>query len=156
MATASTSYSHAYTLARQFASIDHISNGRVAWNIVTSYLPNAARNFGLGEEVDHDHRYEIADEYLDVLYKLWEGSWEDDAVVLDIDQGIYADPEKVHPIAHEGTYYKVPGIHMTEPSPQRTQPRQVSAPGSVNDAARANIVPGLRVISAPALTTARV
>jgi FMN-dependent oxidoreductase (nitrilotriacetate monooxygenase family) len=118
--TASTSYEHPFTFARRMSTLDHLSNGRVGWNIVTSYLNSGALNVGLDAQVRHDNRYDIADEYLEVVYKLWEGSWEDDAVVLDIDQGIYADPEKVHPIAHEGTYYKVPGIHMTEPSPQRT------------------------------------
>ena len=65
------------------STLDHLTKGRVGWNIVTSYLPNAARNFGLDGEVDHDKRYEIADEYLDVLYKLWEGSWDDDAIIAD-------------------------------------------------------------------------
>jgi alkanesulfonate monooxygenase SsuD/methylene tetrahydromethanopterin reductase-like flavin-dependent oxidoreductase (luciferase family) len=70
--------------------------------------------------VEHDERYAIADEYMDVLYKLWESSWKDDAVVKDREKGIYADPEKIRPINHQGKYFNVPGIHICEPSRQRT------------------------------------
>ena len=87
---------------------------------MTSYLPSAAENQGLPTQIPHDERYEIADEFLDVCYKLWEGSWEDGAVVKDRERGIYADPSKVHPIGHKGKYFSVPGISLTEPSPQRT------------------------------------
>jgi FMN-dependent oxidoreductase (nitrilotriacetate monooxygenase family) len=118
--TASTSYEHPFTFARRMSTLDHLTDGRVGWNIVTSYLNSGARNVGLDTQVGHDNRYDIADEYLDVVYKLWEGSWEDGAVVLDRANGVYADPSRVHPIAHEGTYFRVPGIHMSEPSPQRT------------------------------------
>ncbi|MEN3280291.1 MAG: long-chain alkane monooxygenase [Solirubrobacteraceae bacterium] len=118
--TASTSFEHPYTFARRMTTLDHLSKGRVGWNIVTSYLDSGAKNIGLAGQLPHDERYEIADEYLEVLYKLWEGSWEDDAVVRDVERGIYTDPGKVHPIAHEGTYFTVPGIHLGEPSPQRT------------------------------------
>ena len=118
--TASTSYEHPFTFARRMSTLDHITKGRVGWNIVTSYLNSGALNVGLDAQVRHDHRYEIADEYLEVVYKLWEGSWEDDAVVLDRERGVYTDPAKVHPIEHAGTYFKVPGIHSCEPSPQRT------------------------------------
>jgi FMN-dependent oxidoreductase (nitrilotriacetate monooxygenase family) len=118
--TASTSYEHPFTFARRMSTLDHLTQGRVGWNVVTSYLNSGALNIGLDAQVRHDNRYDIADEYLEVVYKLWEGSWEDDAVVLDAEGGMYADPAKVHPIAHEGTYFKVPGIHVCEPSPQRT------------------------------------
>ncbi len=118
--TASTSFEHPYTFARRMSTLDHLTGGRVGWNIVTSYLQSGALNIGLDGLVTHDTRYDIADEYLEVLYKLWEGSWEDDAVVQDPEQGVYTDPTKVHPIEHQGTYFKVPGIHMSEPSPQRT------------------------------------
>jgi FMN-dependent oxidoreductase (nitrilotriacetate monooxygenase family) len=118
--TASTSFEHPYTFARRMSTLDHITNGRVGWNIVTSYLESGARNVGLETQVLHQKRYDIADEYLEVLYKLWEGSWEDDAVVRDVARGIYTDPSKVHPIEHEGEFFKVPGIHLCEPSPQRT------------------------------------
>ncbi|HUC01262.1 MAG TPA: LLM class flavin-dependent oxidoreductase [Solirubrobacterales bacterium] len=118
--TASTSFEHPYTFARRMSTLDHLTRGRVGWNIVTSYLESGARNIGLDAQVRHDNRYDIADEYMEVLYKLWEGSWEDDAVVIDVERNLYVDPEKVHPIEHQGEYYKVPGIHLCEPSPQRT------------------------------------
>lgn len=119
-ATFSTTYEPPFAFARRMSTLDHLTKGRVAWNVVTSYLPNAARNFGLPDEVDHDHRYEIADEYLDVLYKLWEGSWDDDAVIVDRDNRVYTDPGRVHAINHHGRYYKVAGPHLSQPSPQRT------------------------------------
>jgi long-chain alkane monooxygenase len=75
---------------------------------------------GQTDQLSHDDRYDIADEYLEVLYKLWEGSWEDDAVVKDRETGVFTDPAKVHEIGHEGKHFKVPGIHISEPSPQRT------------------------------------
>ena len=118
--TASTSFEHPYTFARRMSTLDHLTKGRIGWNIVTSYLESGARNLGLEGQVRHDNRYDIADEYMEVLYKLWEGSWEDDAVVADVERNVYTDPEKVHPIEHQGTYFKVPGIHLCEPSPQRT------------------------------------
>lgn len=96
---------------------------------MTSYLPNAARNFGLEEEIPHDQRYRIADEYLDVLYKLWEGSWDDDAVVVDREQRVYTDPSKVRYIHHTGEHYKVAGPHLCQPSRQRT-PLLFQATGS--------------------------
>lgn len=117
--TASTTHEHPYTFARRMSTLDHLTDGRVGWNIVTSYLKSAAENIG-AEQVKHDVRYDIADEYADVCYKLWEGSWEDDAVIVDKETGIYADPAKVHDIEHKGTYFQVPGAHLSEPSPQRT------------------------------------
>lgn len=75
---------------------------------------------GLSTQLNHDDRYDVADEYLEVLYKLWEGSWEEGAVLRDKQAGQFADHTKVHPILHEGKYFKVPGIHICEPSPQRT------------------------------------
>lgn len=116
--TASTTYENPYALARRFSTVDHLTKGRVAWNIVTSYLESAARNFGLDTQIEHDERYRIAEEYLNVTYKLWEGSWRDDAVVNDANG--YVDPTAVRPINHKGKYFKVPGPHICEPSPQRT------------------------------------
>lgn len=116
--TISTTYEHPFSLARRLSTLDHLTNGRVAWNIVTTAVTSAARNFGLSEVIQHDNRYDIADEFLEVCYKLWEGSWEDDAVVLE--NGIYADPAKVHEINHQGQYFKVEGPHLCEPSLQRT------------------------------------
>jgi FMN-dependent oxidoreductase (nitrilotriacetate monooxygenase family) len=75
---------------------------------------------GHSDQLEHDDRYDHADEYLEVLYKLWEGSWEDDAVVRDVERGVFTDPAKVHPIGHHGKHFTVPGIHLAEPSPQRT------------------------------------
>ena len=109
-----------FTFARQVSTLDHLSHGRVAWNIVTSYLPNAGASLGHGGLPAHDERYDRADEYLEVTYKLWEGSWEDGAVLRDTKRGRYADPAKIHPIHHVGTYYDVAGPHLAEPSPQRT------------------------------------
>jgi len=120
VATFSTTYEPPFTFARRASTLDHLTRGRFGWNIVTSYLPSAARNFGLADELSHEQRYQRAHEYLDVLYKLWEGSWEDDAVVRDRDGGVYTDPTKVHPIDHEGEYFRVSGPHLSEPSPQRT------------------------------------
>ena len=111
---------HPYNFARRASTLDHLTKGRVAWNIVTSYLPGAARNLGYPDLPEHDDRYERGDDYLEVLYKLWEASWEDDAVIKDAAAGVYTDPTKVHLINHEGPYYRVPGPHLCEPSPQRT------------------------------------
>ncbi|PZE32832.1 5,10-methylene tetrahydromethanopterin reductase [Curtobacterium sp. MCSS17_006] len=118
--TAGTAYEHPYPFARRMSTLDHLTKGRVGWNVVTGYLPSAARNMGQTDQLSHDDRYDVADEYLEVLYKLWEGSWEDDAVVADREAGVFTDPEKVHPIEHHGTHFDVPGIHLSEPSVQRT------------------------------------
>lgn len=118
--TASTTYEQPFILARRFATLDHLTNGRVAWNIVTSYLENAARNLGLNTQVPHDERYRIADEYLRVFYKLLEGSWRDDAVVKSQITKQYADPDRIRRIDHQGKYFSVAGPHAVEPSRQRT------------------------------------
>ncbi|RNL65388.1 LLM class flavin-dependent oxidoreductase [Nocardioides marmoriginsengisoli] len=118
--TFSTTYEPPFAWARRVSTLDHLTKGRVGWNVVTSYLPNAARNFGHDDEVEHDHRYELAEEYLDVLYKLWEGSWDDDAITADRDGNVFADPAKIRPIHHDGTYFKVEGPHLPSPTRQRT------------------------------------
>lgn len=118
--TANLTYEAPYLFARRLSTLDHLSGGRVGWNIVTGYLDSAAKAMGLTEQMEHDRRYDQADEYLEVLYKLWEGSWEDDAVVQDRERRIYAQPEKVHKVQHEGEFYRVEGYHLCEPSPQRT------------------------------------
>ena len=118
--TVSLTYEQPYSFARRMTTLDHLTKGRVAWNIVTSYLDSAARNLGLDEQISHDERYEIAEEFLEVCYKLWEYSWEDDAVVRDASTGTFADPAKVHDIEHFGKYFRVPGVFLSEPSPQRT------------------------------------
>ncbi|WP_211330624.1 LLM class flavin-dependent oxidoreductase [Halalkalicoccus subterraneus] len=118
--TRSTTYTHPYQLAREFSTLDHLTDGRIAFNVVTSYLESAARNLGLDERMGHDERYDRAEEFMQVCYRLWEGSWDDDAVVRDRDSGVYTDPEKVREIGFEGEYFDVPGLHGCEPSPQRT------------------------------------
>ncbi|UFM67387.1 LLM class flavin-dependent oxidoreductase (plasmid) [Paracoccus sp. MA] len=109
-----------YTFARRISTLDHLTGGRIGWNIVTGYLDSAARAVGRDGLTGHDLRYDQADEYLDVLYKLWEGSWDDDAVIRDRDARVYADPAKVRRIVHHGRFYDVEGWHLSEPSPQRT------------------------------------
>lgn len=118
--TASVSFEHPFPFARRMSTLDHLSGGRAGWNIVTSYLSSGARNLGQQRQLSHDQRYALAEEYLQVCYKLWETSWEDDAVVADRASGVYADPAKVHGIRHEGEFFQVPGFHLCEPSPQRT------------------------------------
>ena len=118
--TAALTYEHPYTFARRISTLDHLTRGRIGWNIVTGYLDSAARNLGLSAQLAHDERYDLADEYLDVVYKLWERSWEDDAVRRDRKSGVFTDPTKVHAIRHKGAHFDVPGIHLSEPSPQRT------------------------------------
>lgn len=115
--TVSSTYEQPYALARKFGTLDHLSKGRVGWNIVTSYLDSAARNLGLDKQVPHEERYQAAEEFLEVCYKLWESSWEDGAVLRDKASGIFADPGKVHPIGHKGPYFTVPGLFLCEPSP---------------------------------------
>ncbi len=118
--TSALTYEQPYALARKFSSLDHLTRGRIGWNVVTSYLESAARNLGMTRQLGHDDRYDLAEEFMDVVYKLWEGSWEEGAVVLDRERGVYTDPSKVHPINHHGEYFDVPGIHLSEPSLQRT------------------------------------
>ncbi|WP_144462932.1 LLM class flavin-dependent oxidoreductase [Siminovitchia fortis] len=118
--TCSTTFEHPYTFARRMSTLDQLTNGRIAWNIVTSYLESGTKNIEIGDKFQHSERYAIADEYMEVCYKLWEGSWEEDAVKRDKESGVFTDPEKVHGIDHHGKYFDVPGIHLCEPSPQRT------------------------------------
>ena len=118
--TVNLTYEQPYLLARRFSTLDHLTGGRVGWNIVTGYLESAARAMGLSSQLPHDERYDRADEYLDVLYKLWEGSWDEDAVRRDKTGRVFADPARIHPVVHHGRYFDVEGIHLAEPSRQRT------------------------------------
>ncbi len=118
--TCTLSYEPPYTLARRMSTLDHLTEGRVGWNIVTGYLNSAATGMGLAEQPRHDQRYEIADEYMEIVYRLWEQSWEDGAVIRDKARRVFADPAKVHRIDHRGRFYRVDAIHLCEPSPQRT------------------------------------
>ncbi|QTI71305.1 NtaA/DmoA family FMN-dependent monooxygenase [Gordonia polyisoprenivorans] len=112
--------SHPFSFARQLSSLDHFTDGRVGWNIVTSYLSNGFRNYGYDAIVGHDDRYVWAQEYADVTYKLWEHSWQDGAVVHDPSTNRFFDPDKIRTIDHVGPRYQVQGPHIVEPSPQRT------------------------------------
>jgi FMN-dependent oxidoreductase (nitrilotriacetate monooxygenase family) len=118
--TFSLTYEHPYPFARRMSTLDHLSDGRIGWNIVTGYLDSAAKNLGMEKQMAHDDRYDLADEYLEVLYKLWQKSWEDGAVLRDKTTRVFTDPSRVHDIAHHGANFNVPGLHMCEPSPQRT------------------------------------
>ncbi|MET4172192.1 FMN-dependent oxidoreductase (nitrilotriacetate monooxygenase family) [Bradyrhizobium sp. LA6.1] len=119
--TSNLSFEPPYPFARRMSTLDHLTEGRIGWNVVTGYLDSAARGAGKDKQTGHDDRYDIADEYMEVVYKLWEGSWEDDAVLRDRARGIFTDPSKVHRINHESANYRINNtIHLSEPSPQRT------------------------------------
>ena len=118
--TANLSYEQPYLFARRMSTLDHLTQGRAGWNIVTGYLDSAARAMGQTQQIPHDRRYDMADEYLDVLYQLWEGSWQEDALLADRQNRIYADSTKIHSIQHHGEFFDVEGYHLTSPSPQRT------------------------------------
>ncbi|KAH3675493.1 hypothetical protein WICMUC_002684 [Wickerhamomyces mucosus] len=118
--TFSTISEHPYHFARRLSTLDHLTNGRVGWNIVASYLNNAARQLLNGAPLqEHDERYVKSEEYLNVVYKLLLSSWRDDAVVYDKVSGVFTDPDLVREINHVGKYFNVPGPHISEPSPQR-------------------------------------
>lgn len=115
IATASTTYTEPYNLARLFASLDHLSGGRAGWNIVTTSTAQAAQNFGLPEHPPHSERYERAREFLDVVTRLWD-SWEDDALINDPTSGIFANTSKIHAINHVGKHLRVRGpLNISRP-----------------------------------------
>jgi FMN-dependent oxidoreductase (nitrilotriacetate monooxygenase family) len=116
-ATVSTSFTQPYHVARMFASVDHLSGGRAAWNVVTSGNPKEALNFGLERLNEHDLRYEIATEFVDVVCGLWD-TWDDGALVADKKSGVYVDKDKVRPLDHKGQYYAVKGPLNIERPPQ--------------------------------------
>ncbi|KER68278.1 MULTISPECIES: LLM class flavin-dependent oxidoreductase [Burkholderia] len=118
--TANLTYEQPFLFARRMSTLDHLTGGRIGWNIVTGYLDSAARAIGIDGQIAHDDRYDLADEYMSLVYQLWEGSWDDDAVVADRAGAIYADPSKVRAIHHHGKQYKVDAMHLCAPSPQRT------------------------------------
>lgn len=109
-----------YLFARRMSTLDHLTDGRIGWNIVTGYLDSAARATGAAALGEHDARYDRADDCLDLLYALWEGGWDDDAVRRDRAARVYADPARVRKIRHDGPYYRAEAYHLSEPSPQRT------------------------------------
>jgi alkanesulfonate monooxygenase len=108
VATGSTTYDEPYHVARRFSSLDHISNGRAGWNVVTTSNPNASMNFGREDHMEHDERYKRAREFYDVVTGLWD-SWADDAFIRDVENGIYSDPTKMHVLDHKGKYLNVSG-----------------------------------------------
>lgn len=118
--TCNLSYEPPYTFARRMTTLDHLSGGRVGWNVVTGYLDSAARGAGRDRQTAHDTRYDVAEEYMEVCYKLWQASWQDDAAVRDRARGVFADPDKVRRIVHHGVHYDLDAVHLCEPSPQRT------------------------------------
>lgn len=115
--TRSTTYYQPYELARAFATLDHLSGGRIAWNVVTSHNVGEAYNFGLEAHLEHENRYDRADEFVELAFKLWD-SWQEDALVLDKETGLFADPTKVHHINHAGRWYKSKGPLTVPRSPQ--------------------------------------
>lgn len=117
IATASTTYTEPYNLARLFASLDHLSRGRAGWNIVTTGAPQAAGNFGLDEHPVHAERYDRAREFVEVVTRLWD-SWEDEALVADQKSGVFADTDRIHEIGHSGRHLRVRGPLNLPRSPQ--------------------------------------
>lgn len=118
--TANLSYEPPYLFARRMSTLDHLTQGRIGWNIVTGYLDSAARAMGLERQMQHDDRYDLAEEYMEVVYRLWEESWAEGAVQRDAAGGRFADPALVRRIRHEGRQYRLDAHHLCEPSPQRT------------------------------------
>ena len=118
--TVTLSYEPPFPFARRMSTLDHLTEGRIGWNIVTGYLDSAARGSGQGSQRGHDDRYAAAEDYMEVVYKLWEGSWADDAVVADRRAGVFTRPDGVRRVIHEGPHYRLDAIHLSEPSPQRT------------------------------------
>ena len=118
--TCNLAYEPPFLFARRMATLDHLTQGRIGWNIVTGYLDSAARAMGLAGQMAHDDRYALADEYMQAVYKLWEGGWRDDAVVRDRAGGIYTDPARVRAIHHHGKQFHIDAVPVWEPSPQRT------------------------------------
>jgi alkanesulfonate monooxygenase len=115
VATGSTTFDAPYHIARRFASLDHISNGRAGWNIVTTSNPDAALNFGLEEHMEHGERYQRAREFYDVVTGLWD-SWADDAWVRNVEEGVFFDPAKMHVLNHKGKYFSVRGpVNIARP-----------------------------------------
>jgi len=119
--TASTTSEQPYLLARRFASLDHLTRGRIGWNVVTSDMQTAlVKLLGAGDVTPHDRRYDRADEFLDLVLKLWEGGWSDDPFIIDKQLRVFTDSGKVHRVTHSGEFYSLDGYFPVSPSPQRT------------------------------------
>lgn len=145
--TSSILQQHPSPFARQTGSLDHLTKGRIGWNIVTSFVKNAAASVGEQGSWDHSQRYAWAEEYVDLTYKLWEGSWDDGAVVANKETGVYADPAKVHRIRHQSARYSVEGPFMVAPSPQRTPVLFQAGTSSAGQAFAAKNAEGVFLIS---------
>ena len=118
--TVTLSYEPPFPFARRMSTLDHLTEGRIGWNVVTGYLDSAAKGMGETGQRAHDDRYAVAEDYMSVVYKLWEGSWADDAVVADVKKGVFTRPDRVRRVRHDGPHYKLDALHLSEPSPQRT------------------------------------
>lgn len=118
--TSTLTFEPPYPFARRMSTLDHLTEGRIGWNIVTGYLNSAAQGMGQRTQAGHDTRYAVAEDYMQVVYKLWEASWQDDAVLRDRTRRIFAEPDRIHRVRHDGPYYQLDAIHLAEPSPQRT------------------------------------
>ncbi len=118
--TATLSYEAPFPFARRMSTLDHLTEGRIGWNVVTGYLDSAARALGRTGQNAHDDRYAIADDYMEVVYKLWEGSWAEDAVIADAESGVFTRPDGVRRVSHTSAHHRLDAIHLSEPSPQRT------------------------------------
>jgi len=118
--TSSVSYEPPYLFARRMSTLDQITDGRVGWNIVTSFGDSGTKALRGESAKPHDDRYELAEDYMDLVYKYWEGSWEDGAALRDKASGVFADPSRVHAVHHDSANFRSEGIYICEPSPQRT------------------------------------
>ncbi|MFT4115228.1 LLM class flavin-dependent oxidoreductase [Bradyrhizobium sp.] len=119
--TSSTTYEQPFIFARRMTTLDHLTKGRAGWNIVTSFGESGAKATGRKDGPRlHDDRYDAADEYLEVVYKLWEGSWDEGAARRDKESGVFTEPGRVQTIRHDGKHFQVEGLFVSEPSPQRT------------------------------------
>ena len=150
VATASTTFEQPYIIARKFASLDHLSNGRAGWNIVTTANPDAALNFGMDDQMEHDERYHRAREFYDVVTGLWD-SWADDAFIMDAADGVFFDPEKLHVLNHKGKYLSVRGPLNVARSPQGWP---VIVQAGASEAGRQLAAETAEVVFASALTMA--
>ncbi|EXJ88130.1 hypothetical protein A1O1_05058 [Capronia coronata CBS 617.96] len=112
-------YLNPYIFARSCATLDHLTDGRLGWNIVTGYTNASARAMGFDSIMPHDQRYEKAGEFVDVVYRLWEGSWDDDAQVWDVERNVAYDPARIKKIEFDGRFHKISATQQTHPSPQR-------------------------------------
>ena len=118
--TVNLSYEAPFSFARRMSTLDHLTRGRIGWNVVTGYLDSAARAMGHDQQRAHDDRYDVADDFMNAVYALWEGSWAEGAVLRDRESGRFADPALVRTIQHDGPHHRLSAIHLCEPSPQRT------------------------------------